>query len=172
MYHQSIKRNKTGERACMNDGHLLEVSLASSDMERVPATVVSVVAAPGAAHAERPAHQHHGILGGSSGSRTGGGSPASDPKQRSNEANGAESSGDRSRRRKRPGWWRNRGNKRKQSEIGIGEEGSEETTSGCSCPCRREQRDSSRVRARGGSCGASARKTKTAASMSGTGRKP
>lgn len=39
-------------------------------MERVPATVVSVVVAPEAAHAERPAHLHHGILGGSSGSRT------------------------------------------------------------------------------------------------------
>jgi hypothetical protein len=70
-HHQSIKRNKTGERVCMNDGYLLEVSLASSNMERVPATVVSVVAAPGAAHAERPAHEHHGILGGTSGSRTG-----------------------------------------------------------------------------------------------------
>ena len=55
----------------MNGGYLLEVSLASSNMERVPATVVSVVAATGAAHAERPAHQHHGILGGTSGSRTG-----------------------------------------------------------------------------------------------------
>jgi hypothetical protein len=46
----------------MNDGYLLEVSLASSNMERVPATVVRVVAAPKAAHAERPAHLHHGIL--------------------------------------------------------------------------------------------------------------
>lgn len=53
----------------MNDDYLLEVSLARSNMQRVPATVVSVAAAPGAAHAERPAHQHHGILGGSSGRR-------------------------------------------------------------------------------------------------------
>jgi hypothetical protein len=74
MYHQSIKSReikRERERVCVNDGYLLEVSLASSNMERIPATVVSVVAAPGAAHGERPAHQHHVILGGSSGSRTG-----------------------------------------------------------------------------------------------------
>jgi len=31
-------------------------------MERVPATVISGVAAPEAGHAERPAHLHHAIL--------------------------------------------------------------------------------------------------------------
>ena len=46
----------------MDEWDLLEVSLASGNMERVPATVISGVAAPEAAHAERPAHLDHAIL--------------------------------------------------------------------------------------------------------------
>jgi len=46
----------------LDEWYLLEVSLASGNMERVPATVISGVAAPEAGHAERPAHLHHAIL--------------------------------------------------------------------------------------------------------------
>jgi len=46
----------------LDEWDLLEVSLASGNMERVPATVISGVAAPEAGHAERPAHLDHAIL--------------------------------------------------------------------------------------------------------------
>jgi hypothetical protein len=60
-------------------------------MERVPAAVISGVAAPEAAHAERPAHLHHAVLVARDGSQI--------------QTNGArkQTGGGDSRARKQPG---------------------------------------------------------------------